>query len=314
MLNIKCSIIVPIYNVEKYLPRCIDSLINQNYKDIEILLINDGSTDNCRTICESYAVKDNRITVVNKKNGGLSSARNYGLDIATGDYIFFVDSDDYVEPTFCSKAIKAFYENNADIIVLGFNTVSEKLKATKHCASHTITLSKYQALRGLVEDGYINCFAWNKAYKASLFKDIRFPEGFTFEDVGTIHKLIIQSKGITVIPDVVYNYMVNSNSLSSKWWHSEKKIEDYFIQRNIQKKAILQEYKQLENLCYCQTAIGALLGITYFPKGKNNQEYLAFLNQNRPIIKKAPFPYNLLYNTYYFSNKIGKKLVRLCYK
>ena len=118
-----CSIIVPIYNVQTLLPRCIDSLVSQDYENIEIILVNDGSKDNCETICREYEKKDSRIKVITKPNGGLSSARNAGIDIAKGDIFLFVDSDDYVTDDFCSTVVQEFISKKADMVVFGFNTI-----------------------------------------------------------------------------------------------------------------------------------------------------------------------------------------------
>ena len=118
-----CSIIVPIYNVEALLPRCIDSLIGQQYQNIEIILVNDGSTDSSEAICREYLNRDSRIKLINKENGGLSSARNTGLKLCKGEYIFFVDSDDYVTSDFCSVGVDGFLNHNADVVIFGFNNI-----------------------------------------------------------------------------------------------------------------------------------------------------------------------------------------------
>lgn len=119
----KISIIVPIYKVEIYLRKCVDSIVNQTYKNIEILLIDDGSPDNCGIICDEYAKKDERIKVIHKKNGGLSDARNYGIEASSGDYIMFVDSDDYISKDMCEILLKKALENNADIVSCNFKEI-----------------------------------------------------------------------------------------------------------------------------------------------------------------------------------------------
>ena len=128
----KVSIVVPIYNVEKYLEQCIDSIINQTLKEIEIILVDDGSPDNCPQICDDYVKKDSRIKVVHKTNGGLSSARNAGIEIATGDYIGFVDSDDYIELDMYEKMYNIAIENNVDFVMSDYYSVSNegKVRAT----------------------------------------------------------------------------------------------------------------------------------------------------------------------------------------
>ena len=127
----KLSVIVPIYNVEQYLKKCLNSIVNQTYKDLEIILVDDGSPDGCPQLCDEYASLDNRIKVIHKKNGGLSSARNAGLDIATGDYVTFVDSDDYLETDIYEKVINIFEDHSADIVSMRTQLVDQKYNVIK---------------------------------------------------------------------------------------------------------------------------------------------------------------------------------------
>lgn len=212
-MNSIISIIVPIYKVERYLSRCIESLIQQDYQNIEIILVDDGSPDNCGNICDDYSQKDTRIRVIHQKNGGLSAARNAGLDIATGDYIMCVDSDDWVEPNYCSFALQKSKDTNSDIVVFGYLDEFDD-----HSVPQDISIEeekRYSAEDALVElhSGKILSFAWNKIYKASLFEGIRYPVGRLFEDIGTTYKLFHKSNAIYLASAITYHYQKRSDSI-----------------------------------------------------------------------------------------------------
>ncbi len=207
----KISIIVPIYNVEKYLNQCIDSIINQTYKNLEIILVDDGSPDNCPKICDDYQKKDNRIKVIHKQNGGLSDARNAGLEIATGDYIGFVDSDDYIAPDMYEKLLLLAESKDCEIAVCGFIKVTSKAMQNKNIALGIKVLTKEQALYELMCEETFEDYAWNKLYKKELFKEtnIRYPKGMAFEDTFTTYKLFLASNRVVVTESPLYYYRIN---------------------------------------------------------------------------------------------------------
>lgn len=220
------SIIVPIYKVENYLRRCIDSLIHQNYPDTEIILVDDGSPDKCGTICDEYAQKDARIKVIHQKNGGLSAARNSGIDFAHGDYLMFVDSDDWVETNFCSFALKKCIETQSDIVVFGYNDVYENKTVKKSIAfENEKQYSREEALKEL-HGGKILSFAWNKIYKADLFKTgIRYPKGRLFEDIGTTYLLFHQANAVYLASGATYNYQKREDSILGKKMKAKDSID-----------------------------------------------------------------------------------------
>mgnify|MGYP000955898924 CR=1 FL=1 len=225
----KISIIIPIYNVEKYLRRCIDSIVNQTYKNTEIILVNDGSPDNCGVICDEYAKIDSRIKVIHKVNGGLSSARNAGLDIASGEYIMFVDSDDWISEDTLEK-LNRYVEKGYDIINFKFRFVKEKTKNIiklndKIKDSYECDLFSYI---DKLFSGELDFFIWNKLYKNDLFSDVRFPVGRNYEDLATIYKLYFNAKNIIVTDYTLYNYWLgNSNSITSN--STIKNMTDYLL-------------------------------------------------------------------------------------
>lgn len=210
------SVIVPIYNVEKYLKQCIESILNQTFYDFELILVEDGSPDSCCKICDNYHLLDSRIVVIHKENGGLSDARNAGLEIAKGEYIVFVDSDDWIEPQYLEILYNKISEYNADIVICGYYITDENGNIEKNIVTKKeYILDSNQALNELVKDKKIENYAWNKIYKYSLFKNIRYPVGKIFEDIYTTYKLFLLASKIGVINFSLYNYRHRLGSIMS---------------------------------------------------------------------------------------------------
>ena len=221
------SIIVPVYNIEKYLRKCIDSLINQTYHHIEIILVDDGSTDNCGIICDEYAKKDSRISVFHKDNGGQGSARNLALDICKGDYIMFVDSDDYVESDFCETALKTVLEKKVLCVSFGYYEIRNNIK-NELATRYPRYLNAEDAIERLIRlDDIIYNLPWNKIFHRQLFDAVRFPEGKIYEDQGVIYKLFSNAKSIYVSNDLLYNY-VRRNDSTTGLVFSPRAINDKF--------------------------------------------------------------------------------------
>ena len=208
------SIVIPIYNVEKYLEKCIESISKQTYKNIEILLIDDGSTDNSLKICKNYEKKDTRIKVIHKKNGGLSDTRNRGIIEAKGNYIMFVDSDDWIENDTVSLLLENIEKNKSDIVVFGMSIDYEngdsKLRVPK--------INKcFDGKTGLI---YMNSFmnidisTCNKIFKKRLFDNIEFPVGKLCEDYYTMFKIFDKAKIISILQEPKYHYFQRNNSIS----------------------------------------------------------------------------------------------------
>lgn len=218
MSPILISVIVPVYNVEKYLRKCLDSIINQTYQNIEIILVDDGSKDTSGQICDEYALKDSRIIVIHKENGGLSSARNAGLDIAKGNYVMFVDSDDYVEPQFCEIPLKLALEKGVDIVTFGYNKVFEDGHNWYRRTNTPRLIESIEGIREIiVKNDIIFSFAWNKLYKLSLFNDVNYPIGKIYEDQATTYLLFHKAQRIYVTDAILYNYVYRESSISADW-------------------------------------------------------------------------------------------------
>lgn len=213
----KISIIVPVYNVEKYVCRCIDSILNQSYQDYELIIINDGSVDKSGEICEYYRQLDKRINVRHQENKGLSAARNAGLDIAQGDYITFIDSDDYVYPEYLEKLLKAVEKNKADIGICGNIRFSNNIdpKVIKNYEDEKI-ITRTEACMRIYEgekDSVNYVVAWGKLYKRDLFVNHRFPVGKLHEDQFLTYKLMYNSFRIVEIGECLYGYYINENGI-----------------------------------------------------------------------------------------------------
>ena len=211
------SVIVPVYNVEKYIKECLNSIIKQTYKKLQIILIDDGSTDNSGEICDSYQAKDDRINVIHKENGGLSDARNKGLEIAEGDYLAFVDSDDFIAEDYVEYLLRILEKYNADVSVCSkqnFNA-GEVIKK-KEEEAEVIVYTGIAAMESLLYQKNIENSAWGKLYKASLFKDIFYPVGKLYEDLGTTYKVLYKAEKVIWSSEKKYFYRQRYDSIMKK--------------------------------------------------------------------------------------------------
>lgn len=217
------SVVIPVYKVENYLERCVDSILNQTYKNLEIILVDDGSPDSCPVICDSYKNKNNNIIVIHKTNGGLSDARNAGIDVASGSYLAFVDSDDYVESDYIECMYESIKKYNADIAICSYQSVYENGRILKQKENVDCVLSPKDTLEKMLYQKDFNVSAWAKLYNINLFKSIRFPVGKIFEDAYTTYKLVEKADKIAVNLQIKYNYMIRGNSILTSEF-SEKKL------------------------------------------------------------------------------------------
>lgn len=217
----KISVIVPVYNVEDYLERMLNSLIEQSYKNLEIILIDDGSTDNSGKICDLYEKRDKRIKVIHKKNEGVAVVRNLGIKLATGKYIGFVDSDDVIYKDMYQILVNNLERYNADVSVCGFNSFTNipvfKLDGNK------MLFTKDDAIKDIISDGVVGNFLWNKLFKKDLFKEIEFPVGKIYEDVYVMPRLLEKCNLICVDDSKLYGYYMRNNSY----------VNTYSVSKNI---------------------------------------------------------------------------------
>lgn len=233
------SIIVPVYKVEKYLRRCLDSIAAQTYTNFEVILVDDGSPDHCGEICDEYASNDIRFRVIHQKNKGLSAARNTGIEACLGDYIMFVDSDDYIESNMCEVLLQSAIQNKAQLAVCGFRLVYEEDKnGDLICPPDILVSGKEAAIWCLGPKSSVYLVVvWNKLYQRNLFENktcrVRFPEGFIHEDEFVSYKLFYLADRVAMIEQPLYNYLQRAGSIThqrngQRLFALEKIILEYF--------------------------------------------------------------------------------------
>lgn len=241
-MNSLVSVIVPIYNVEKFLCKCIITILHQSYYDLEIILVDDGSPDSCGKMCDEFAMQDHRVKVIHKQNGGLSDARNAGIDIATGDYITFIDGDDYVMPDMIEYLMASMIEKKVDIVQCSYvrckDDYADKANST-FISQKQSTVYSDDKMSAYLKEKRIHTVAWGKIYKTSLFHEVRFPVGRLHEDVFTTYRLIHEAGSVAVTDYVGYVYRINENSITTSRYTSRKldsiygKLEQSgFIEKN----------------------------------------------------------------------------------
>ena len=214
------SVIVPVYNIEKYVGKAIETIIGQTYRDLEIILVDDGSTDKSGEICEHYAGKDDRIVVVHQENGGLSKARNTGTRIAKGDAIAYIDGDDYIHPCYFEILAKNLTEHNADISVCGMQVVSEneyeELTHSKDVENAAVEISAEEALEGMLSQKRFSLSSCAKLYKRKIAQSHYFPEQELFEDYYTVYRFFTEADAVTYTDAGLYYYLKRAGSITKK--------------------------------------------------------------------------------------------------
>lgn len=287
------SIIVPVYNVENYLKKCVDSILSQTYRDIEVILVDDGSTDKSGEICDDYAKKDSRVKVLHKKNGGLSSARNAGIDIAQGNYLGFVDSDDYIEKDMYEILYKNLIDNNADISVCGITNCYDGNQYPECSKKTFLVLDSKSALREVLIGSKFSVPACNKIYNKNLFNDIKYPVGKLSEDAFVTPTLISNSKKVVVDTTPKYYYVHRTGSITSSYF----KMKDFDVVEayNINLKMVRDKFPELENQAifrHLWSYMYVLDKMILTPDFKNSNEYNMVVNKIRSNtfnILKNPF-------------------------
>lgn len=318
VLDNKVSVIVPVYNVEEYLDQCVESIVNQTYTNLEIVLVDDGSPDNCPQICDRWAEQDSRIKVIHKKNGGLSDARNYGIEHATGDYLIFIDSDDYINDNCIEILLNALLENGCSMSAARFVLVYENVFSDEQFSNNIFVVDNkaywnmyYRNLfksDNTISGALIN--GCHKLMKKELFTDIRFPVGRINEDTFTTYKIVSLCERIALVDKPLYNYIYRESSLS----HNEddkaqmksldlieamKERLDYFISSNIDNDLIKYAYIDL---------LDSMIERYYVAKCKYNNLHLA---QN--IKQDYKEVYRLAKQSNAFDNQLYKKRSSLYY-
>lgn len=208
------SVIVPVYDVEAYLPRCIESILAQTFTDFELILVDDGSPDHCGVICDDYAAHDDRITVIHQQNSGLSAARNVGIEVAVGRYIGLVDSDDAIDPEMYQTLYGLCTTHGAEIAICGMNHVYKDHVKAGSSTGLVFTFSRSAGLQCLFEHTYFSVPVWDKLYQRDLFDGIRYPVGKYSEDGFTTYRLINKATTICYIDTPLYQYTIRDDSMT----------------------------------------------------------------------------------------------------
>lgn len=253
------SVIVPVYKVEKYIYRCIESIINQTYIKLEVILVDDGSPDKCGEICDYYAKKDDRVKVIHKENGGLSDARNKGIDYASGEYIIFIDADDFIHPRMIEILFETIETEKSDVAVCDFLKVYDNEDITfRNIGEYSKNLyTNIEALENFYNSSKIQMLvAWNKLYKIDLFSNIRYPNGKIHEDEFTTYKVLYLANKIVYVDEKLYYYLQRAGSIMSENFNLKR------LQRldALEEKMLFFEEKNLTNL-YNQAMFIYLLSI-----------------------------------------------------
>lgn len=298
------SVVVPIYNVEKYLNKCVDSIINQSYKNLEIILVDDGSTDNSSKICDEYLKKDNRIKVIHKKNGGLSDARNTGLDSAKGNYISFIDSDDYISSDYYEKMINKIIKDKSDLCITDIKTVYEN-------DNYEFVNKAYNGEATSI--GFINtglaASACNKLFKRELFNKYKFEKGKINEDIAVIIPILANVKKISYVEKTYYYYVQRGNSIQNSSFSYKRFDIIHSVDLTLDRIKDNKNYSEIKDALVFNQIVVLLLYV--IPKISNIFYRSRIIKEYYKLTKK----YNIKNNKYYleFLSNTGKKH-RIYYK
>lgn len=288
------SVVLPIYNVEKYLERCVKSVCAQTYQNIEILLIDDGSTDNSRIMCDKYLNEDKRIRVFHKKNGGLSDARNYGIEHARGEFITFIDSDDYVDDDYVEYLYKIIKKYDTNMSICQHKVCYDNGSEKDYGKYGDISLNNKECIQKMMFHDVIDTSAWAKLYRINLFCEVRYPIGKLFEDIATTYALMLQCEKIAVGLESKYNYVLRSDSIVFGSFN-EKKLDLLEMTDQMAEK-VLKIYPDLEDAVmrrrvYARfSTLNQMLNVEGYDKQK--KEIIEFINANEGSVfwnKKTPF-------------------------
>lgn len=322
MLNDKISVIVPVYNVENYLDECVTSIVNQTYEILEIILVDDGSTDSSGRKCDEWGLKDNRIVVIHKQNGGLSDARNRGLEIATGEYVAFVDSDDFIDIKMYETMLETMKHTNADLVSCGRYIYNGRVIGEKHFSTEVVSYSPEEALSEMLQGGIIEEAAWDKLFRRSLLKDIRFPVGEINEDIVVMPTIFSSCKVITHCGKSFYYYRRNTSGITKSGYKKTKNVVFTHIDSTIEwVNNYFPNLSKPANVFEARYAYTTLLGLSINDNDKKMyraeyKEYMRrlrkswffFINSGKVRLKDKLVSGLVLLNVYGFMWKAKKRL------
>lgn len=296
------SVIVPVYKVEPYLDKCISSIVNQTYGNLEIILVDDGSPDNCPAMCDAWAEKDSRIRIIHKTNGGLSDARNAGLAVATGLLIGFIDSDDCVEPTFLERLYEAMIACNADMAECSTQFIDERgnvLRTREVSVGNTDCL---ESLRRLVLEDGVYQTVWDKLYRREVIQGIPFEVGKYNEDEFWTYQVLARAKSVSFVSAPLYNYLQRSGSIIGVGYNM-RRLDG--LDARFQRMQNLQKYSELADLLFQQFILDCMwhLQCSYrYLSAKEAcaaQEKILRLKEQTPKVNWRRLTLNLKYKIWY---------------
>ncbi|MBR6965248.1 glycosyltransferase [Candidatus Saccharibacteria bacterium] len=282
-MNPKVSVLVAAYNVSEYLEKCLESIAQQTYKELEIIIVDDGSTDDTNQICQQFAKSDSRIKLIQQKNAGLSAVRNAGLKVATGDFVMFVDGDDFIDKRMVEELVK----QNADIVVCGYKTVP---KGDIKAPTNKKLSGQDAAIELLTEQENYMVVSWNKLYRRELFKDIKFPIGKKHEDSLTTYKILAAAKTVVYLDKPLYFYVQRSGSIMDKVGIKERLAIKMDAATEAKKYFAKQpELLQAAEISELLAVFSYLDNIAAGNLKANSKKYYDWLEQNKQQLLKNQF-------------------------
>jgi glycosyltransferase involved in cell wall biosynthesis len=303
-MSIKISVIVPVYNTEKYLKKCLDSILNQTFKEFDLIVINDGSTDGSLDILKSYQEKFPNIIIIDKKNEGQGVARNKALEICKGEFIAFVDSDDYLELDMLELMYDRAICEKLDIVICNYrfvNSIGEKIQENNVILQNSEVVDNFEAVKRFLVSNTIEGFSCNKLFRRNVLKDIKYPEDMKFEDIPTVMELIINADRIGFVNKELYNYLLREDSTSAT--RTSKNTLDYikaiYMVGDILKKSKFNNLEK-EYEYYFTRAINQIYA--FLRASKNKDEKAKITSYSKKYINSIK-KYRIL-----FCNEYSKKI------
>lgn len=323
----KVSVVVPVYNVEKYLKRCLDSIINQTYKNIEIILVNDGSKDNSRDICEEYEKNFDNIILINQENGGLSAARNTGLKYVKGEAVTFVDSDDWLELDAIKYYVDSMKKYNVDMVVtnnIRTKDYQKNILQPNNIKEEVLTQEDYAKKFFKIDGNSIEYYAWSKLYKREIMEDVEFPVGLFAEDVLGTFRYMKNSQSIFYSNKITYNYFINDNGLTAKFGDKDfdlEKIWDTIVEesegyenKNFLKYAVINR-KRIDFNLLCRIALAENKEENIEKYNRKITELLKSIKENKQLLLEyLPFSRRVILILFILNYSLGSKVLNILSK
>ncbi|CCV64692.1 predicted glycosyltransferase [Alteracholeplasma palmae J233] len=295
----KISIVIPVYNVEKYIYKCLNSVVQQTYSNLEIIIVNDGTKDDSMTVVEKFSKTDSRIKILNQENNGLSAARNKGLELATGEYVYFLDSDDYLEKEAISKMVFKMDEYGSQIVMFNSYIDYESYKEKYIEFNKIITLSGEDFLQTVIRKRIYKPTVWSYFYETAYLKtnEYQFQNGLIHEDEEWSIKVILGANKVTFFPEILHNYLKRMNSITSNKKRSKKSITDMLFILKLNEERVNYHVKIKKT---CQDLFTRQYIDLFFQYSNNKKEYISLIKKYEINKKIKSFRSIIKYYKYKF--------------